>query len=353
MEIPPPKSALSETLLAETQHLQAAWQRHDARFLDTYLVQDVEDPRINIQSILTRHFLIRGLFQDRYAAIMEHELYYALLIHWLLGLLKSQQPRHDVHMQLSTILDELLIDSEKHNSSAVPAFITDAFKKLTFPNYVSNLLMWVPRDDDDALMPAYLLNTFERIWAETLAGEQASPLRVIEPACGSANDYRFLERYGLGRFLHYTGFDLCAKNIRNAKNRFPAVDFRVGSVFEIQTDDKTYDTCFVHDLFEHLSPEGISRAVAEISRVTTRKACLHFFNMAEMENDVIEKKDDYYWNRLSVESMRKRFGLPVACIESHHLLYWLNACFVYPHYYNKYAYTWQIHFEPIKTERSQ
>ena len=52
-------------------------------------------------------------------------------------------------------------------------------------------------------------------------------LSVLEAACGSANDYRFIEAFGLARLLDYTGFDLCEKNIFNAKQLFPMAQFNV------------------------------------------------------------------------------------------------------------------------------
>lgn len=340
----PPKTGLSASLLAETQLLREAWQRHDAAFLDTYLIQGVEDPRINLQSILTRHFLIRELFQERYAVIMEHELYFGLIVNWLLDMLTSQISRSDVHMRAGEVLDRLLVDDQDNLSTSVPPFIADAFGKLAFPNYISDVLMWVPRDFDNEMIPEYLLDTFERVWAETLEAEQVPPLRVLEAGCGSANDYRFMDRYGLGRFLRYTGIDLSEKNIRNAKTRFPGVDFEVGSVFDMPAEDKTYDCCFVHDLFEHLSPEGADRAMAELSRVTAGKGCLHFFNMAETETDEIRRKGNYYWNRLSCETMHKRLEASARRIEICHLDSLLNTRYAYEHYYNKNAYTWYIDF---------
>ena len=337
-----PPNGLSKTLLAETQRLRAAWQRHDAAFLDTYLIRDVEDPRINIQSILTRHFLIRELFQDRYADIMEHELYFALTVNWLLALLKSSRPRNEIHLHTGAVLDGLLAGDEDKNATAVPPFIAEAFGKLAFPNYISELLMWVPREHDTESMPEYLLNIFQRIWAETLALEQARPIRVIEPACGSANDYRFLVGYGLDTFLDYTGLDICEKNISNALRRFPDIDFQTASIFDIPADDKGYDYCFVHDLFEHLSPEGIGRAVSEIYRVTKSRIFLHFFNMDDIDEDVISRKNGYHWNRLSSPRMKNRFFLQPTRINEWHLTTWLDRRFVWSDYHNPYARSWRI-----------
>ncbi len=42
---------------------------------------------------------------------------------------------------------------------------------------------------------------------------------MLEAACGSANDYRFLHAFGFAPFLDYAGFDISPKNIDNARRR--------------------------------------------------------------------------------------------------------------------------------------
>ncbi|HPD48527.1 MAG TPA: hypothetical protein P5279_01495 [Anaerohalosphaeraceae bacterium] len=57
---------LQDRFKAETEGLVRSWQRYGRSHLRDYLVQGVEDPRINVQSILSRHFLIAELFGDRF-----------------------------------------------------------------------------------------------------------------------------------------------------------------------------------------------------------------------------------------------------------------------------------------------
>ena len=72
--------AVQEHLKLETERLAKSWMRHGRNTLRNYLVRDVQDPRINIQSILTRHFLIEHLFGAQFEALMEHELRFALVM---------------------------------------------------------------------------------------------------------------------------------------------------------------------------------------------------------------------------------------------------------------------------------
>jgi hypothetical protein len=44
--------------------------QHDAGMLRDYLVAGVEDPRLNLQSVLSRHFLARALTGERFRALM-------------------------------------------------------------------------------------------------------------------------------------------------------------------------------------------------------------------------------------------------------------------------------------------
>ena len=51
--------------------------------------QDVQELRINVQSIITRHFLLTHLFPCRFTALMEQEPRFALVINWLLKLFRA------------------------------------------------------------------------------------------------------------------------------------------------------------------------------------------------------------------------------------------------------------------------
>src|SRR5262245_42845163 len=143
---------------------------------------------------------------------------------------------------------------------------------------------------------------FQQRWAAALADAEAPTLSVLEAACGSANDYRFLHAYGLARFMDYSGFDLSEANIANARDMFPQVDFRCGNVFEIPRGDASVDFMLVFDLFEHLSLGGLDGALDEVFRVARRGLVLNFFNVAgipdHVANPVAQRR--YHWNTLSL-----------------------------------------------------
>src|SRR5437763_5569381 len=67
----------------ESKKLLRSWMQHDAAMLRDYLVSSVEDPRINLQSVLSRHFLVRQLTGERFSLLMEQECRFAAVINWL------------------------------------------------------------------------------------------------------------------------------------------------------------------------------------------------------------------------------------------------------------------------------
>jgi ubiquinone/menaquinone biosynthesis C-methylase UbiE len=162
---------------------------------------------------------------------------------------------------------------------------------------------------------------------------------VLEPACGSANDYRFIEAFGIARLLNYTGFDLCKKNICNARQMFTDVCFKISNVLEIEAADGEFDYCFVQDLFEHLSVEAMETALAEICRVTRKAICAGFFNMYDGEQHKVRIVGDYHWNKLSVVQTKAIFERYASSVQVIHIDAFLRSKFHCEDTHNKGAYT--------------
>ena len=311
---------IGPSLQEESDKLARSWMQHDAGMLRDYLVAGVEDPRVNLQSILSRHFLARALTGDRFSALMEAEYRFAAVMNWLTGLAGRL---HDPE-ELELVLYALGRGADNVEGVEIPSFIVETFAalpaaagSLTIPNYVESFLSGTRMLSGKARPDELSFNTFRDLWNQALAAEapphkpstlNSQLLSVLEPACGSANDYRFLDAYGLARLVNYTGFDLCAKNIENARALFPRASFAVGNVFEIAAPDKAYDLCLVHDLFEHLSLEGMQAAVKEVCRVTRQGLCIGFFNMNEIRDHQVRPVDDYHWNLMSMARTRELFA---------------------------------------------
>ena len=303
---------MNSRLQHETERLTRSWTKHQSAWLRDYLVAGVEDPRINLQSILSRHFLARELLGERFHLLMEEEYRFAAVMNWLLDLAK----RPGSGEELAVVLHALQHRADNAEGLPIPQFVLRTFATLplatvdyNIPNYVESFLTSTEWVNGQLRIPEPLLNTFCDLWQGLLSGVTGTAsCSVLEPACGSANDYRFLAACGLARLVHYTGFDLCAKNVENALALFPNTRFRVGNVFAIDTPEKSFDLCVVHDLFEHLSLEGLAEAVHEVCRVTRRGLCVGFFQMDERRDHVVRTMDEYHWNTLSLARVKELFA---------------------------------------------
>lgn len=310
---------MKEQLRLETARLTRAWEGHDPAWLRDYLVAEVEDPRLNVASVLSRHFLACALWGDRYEELMEAELRFAVVLNWLLEVRREVSGFEDWR----ALAAALASGADNAEGWPVPACVHRVRATLParaagadVPDYLGRFLARAGRPDADLGRPGEagaaweeLAETFVRLWAEVLAKvDDSTRVSMIEPACGSANDYRFLAATGLARFVDYTGVDLCAANVANARARFPGTRFEEGNVFALPAGDGTFDYAWVHDLFEHLSPEGFEAAVAEVCRVTRRGLCLGFFQMDEIGEHVVRPVEDYHLNTLSLARTLEQFA---------------------------------------------
>jgi hypothetical protein len=125
---------------------------------------------INVQSILARHEVIKEIDGGTHDELMEEELRWAVEKHREL-----RKRQHDLPSEHGVDFREIK-QSGKWQA---------AYDQIT--------------GDQDRYAAA---------WTEALRGRPRRCLSVIEAACGSANDYRYFDRYGLAPLLSYTGFDL-------------------------------------------------------------------------------------------------------------------------------------------------
>ncbi len=275
----------------EARRLARHWNGMGAAELDRYLVQEVEHPALNPQSILIRAFLIDRLFPGQGTELVEEETYFAACAcHALLGIREGWFPR----------LRLLLKKAPDH--AELPGFLRGEMRerwggRLDLLDLLDELNRRGSGGFDDFHCP------FEEAWRAFLETRGSSPCKLLELACGSANDYRFLTAYGIGRFLDYTGVDISSENIRNAKRRFPEIDFRVGDAAALDLPDRSFDVVFAFDLFEHLSADGLEKALRETLRVAVGEVWISLFNAGNVPEHDIRPVDDYHWNLLSLSRL--------------------------------------------------
>lgn len=275
--------------------------RHEDVFLKDYLVSSVEDPRIHFPSILSRGLLVDYLQPETYRDLIWAEYRFGISMSYVLRTLQRRpSPR-----TRALLLEALVEGRDSFQAIPIPAWFRESWRELRqspdqTQNYIDQVLRCADSMGVTELNP-WALNHFQRFWGDVFNKWDAAPVSVMEAACGSANDYRFMDAFGMSPAMNYHGFDICPKNISNAITQFPDVRFEVGNVFAIPAETNSVDYFFVHDLFEHLSIQGMQQGLREVCRVTRGLACLCFFNMSDRADHVVQPKDGYHWNRLSLD----------------------------------------------------
>ena len=285
----------------ERRLLTKSWERLAPSTLRGYLVSSLQNPVINVQSVLARHHFTRELYGDHFVELMAEELQWA-----------SDTNQHLRRRQHALPKETGLTWAEVKRRKIWEAEIADAI------------------GDPDR---------FAARWREALATPPATRLSVIEAACGSANDYRAFAAYGLGSHLDYTGFDLTEGNVANASEMFPDVDFRRGDVQDIPAADKSYDWAMTSDLLEHLSPQAFNRAIDEFCRVSRKGVIIIFFIMSDIPEHRVNPRRSYHVNDLSMARIRDRFiehGLTPEFVRIGSML---KESFGFDDYYNAKAWS--------------
>jgi len=313
--------------------LRASWDKHEAPYLDMYLVSDVQDPRINIQSILTRALIIDTVWPETFTKQIDDELRFGVVLTWILLQLKQDVNRF-----------ELLKGINKGDAKMCPQFVLETYRWLQQEDcetidYISGALYSLNSDNPDQLLCESAMNTYIDQWHLLLDQRDGTRFTIMEPACGSANDYRFLDESGIAQQLVYCGIDISNLNIQNAITRYPTIDFRALSVLTTEFKDAQFDYLYVHDLFEHLSIEAMIHAIKEVIRVVKYEAWLHFFNLDEIAEHEVREVDQYHWNKLSLDKVCDLITSTGAQVTVLAIDTFLKEKFDCNDYYNTGAYT--------------
>jgi SAM-dependent methyltransferase len=281
--------------------LERAWVNSKPAHLRRYLVGGFQNPVINVQSILARHEFIREIDGGKHDELMQDELRWSVEKHR-----KLRQCQRDLPLQYGVDFREIKKSGKWR----------EAYEEVMV--------------DQDR---------FAAAWTQALDTQPARRLSVIEAACGSANDYRYFESYGLAPLLDYTGFDLTQTNVKNARRMFPGADFRIGDVQQIEAKDDSYDWAVAHDLLEHLSPSAFARAIDELCRVTGRGVLISFFLMSDEAEHQVTPRRTYHVNVLSKDRIEERFARHCSDIRWVHVRPMLAERYGFNDYYNTRAWT--------------
>lgn len=272
----------------EGRRLGQHWDRIGARELDRYLIQDVEHPAYNAQSVLLRAFIMDRLFPREATAIIEAELYHSACASFAL-----RSHREGGFAPLYRALTRGMPDGE------LPPFLRRASRD-RFAAYVDVAELYKELAVGLSVGFDFFVSPFETVWKDFLRGRPFERCRLVELGCGSANDYRMWAACGMASLLDYTGIDVSTVNIGNAQRRFPQTRFLVDDLCAIEAGDQSFEVTVAFDVYEHLSPSSLSAALSESLRVTREECWISLFNAAEIPHHVFKEVEDYHWNLLSL-----------------------------------------------------
>ena len=317
----------------EDELLASAWERYPAQHLDDYLVRGVEDPRINAQSILTRGLILDILFPGRFTREIDSEIRFGVVLTWILRELESHRDR-----------SRLLEDIANGADSSIPGIVTETYCWLQVAgapvaDYITQALNFQNPDDPAQLLNPVTLDTFMEFWRSHLPDCNQPRPSILEVACGSANDYRFLCASGISDHINYEGIDISEKNVANALRRHPEARFVQGSILSSGIADASFDYVFAHDLIEHLSPSAMDRAVEEMARMSRREVWIHLFRATEDCDHIIAPEPPYHWNTISTSLLSRQFSANGFDTEVLFVGKWLSGKFSIGEHYNPRAAT--------------
>ena len=104
----------------------------------------------------------------------------------------------------------------------------------------------------------------------------------------------------------------------------------MGDITALDAADGSFDYVVAFDIFEHLSPDSIERALDEATRVARRGLALTFFNMTDIAAHEITPRGVYHWNTLSRSAMEERLRPAFPVIQTIVVAEWLATQHGYP-----------------------
>jgi len=117
------------------------------------------------------------------------------------------------------------------------------------------------------------------------------------------------------------------------------VRFDQGSILDLPYESSSFDYVIAFDIFEHLSPQAMERAMAEAVRVTKRGFLVAFSIMADVPGHTERPKKTYHWNQLSADQIRTAMSQRFATVDLFRIRPNLDSTFGFDSYYNPNAWS--------------
>lgn len=133
---------------------------------------------------------------------------------------------------------------------------------------------------------------------------QGLPIKnVLEVGCNIGNKLALLKNLG---FEELTGVEPLNFAINEGKNRYPFINFKQGTVFNLPFEDNSFDLVFTAGVLIHINPWDLSKAMNEIARVAGKWILGFEYYSAKPQRVVYRGKDELLWKRDFVSEYLKR-----------------------------------------------
>ena len=111
-----------------------------------------------------------------------------------------------------------------------------------------------------------IMRTHSEDFVKYVAGVVRPGDRVLDLGCASASLWEMFEKY-FDSSVSVVGVDLSPKMLEQARAKFHAGDFRVGSMLEIPAESGAFDVVIVSSAFHHIHDDVLPLALLEVHRV--------------------------------------------------------------------------------------
>jgi trans-aconitate methyltransferase len=143
--------------------------------------------------------------------------------------------------------------------------------------------------------------------------------RILDIGCASGPKTNYMKQKG----FQVEGIDFSENMIKNAKERFPDIDFNVLDVYNLEKLNKTYDGIFSQAVLLHIPKERIVEVLEKMKSKLNKDGLLYVAVKGIKDNGIeeeIKKENDYgfeyerffsYFNQEELKNYFSKIGLEV------------------------------------------
>lgn len=148
--------------------------------------------------------------------------------------------------------------------------------------------------------------------ASEMFGEALRELRiknVLEVGCNIGNKLGILKNIG---FNDLTGVEPLNLAISEGKKRYPFINFKQGTVFNLPFEDSSFDLVFTSGVLIHIDPKNLFKAMNEICRVAGKWILGFEYYSDKPQRVVYRGRGELLWKRdFASEYLKSIKGLKI------------------------------------------